>query len=228
MTLKQWMGTFSMTTAADIRAVTAAYYLDQRQKAEAAFNAAFLRMQSEIPIIDEKGEIEYRDGRKGTYAQNEDIQQAVGLILRGWGFYLTFETTYPREDVIHVEGILTHKRGHQRRSSFEAQTDTSGGKSHAQGRGSVISYGHRYTTVDLLNIITRGTDNDAQPGPNVISATTLSRFPQLCAAAAAGTVALQESWSGYAAADRLLIPQSEWNTLKRIASVQDQVNAVTL
>jgi hypothetical protein len=162
MTLKQWLDSYSVLTPELIAAHTAAYYQDQEYKAARAFDAAFLKLQAVLPVIDEQGQIEYRDGRKGSYALNEDIQAAILPILQQHGFTIHFETVHPDPYRIAVTGVLTHKRGHQRRSTFESMADTSGGKSVAQGRGSILSYGHRYTTVDLLNLITRGLDDDAQ------------------------------------------------------------------
>ena len=205
MTLKQWLDSYADKAngefdAGVIAAFTEAYYRDQATKADAAFTAAFLKMQPEIPIIDETGEIVYRDGRKGTYAQNEDIQAAIGPILQRHGFSLTFETSYPREFTIRVEGVLRHRRGHERRSAFESTADTSGGKTVAQSRGSILSYGHRYTTVDLLNIQTRGIDDDGRSGlpsrfdPTALSPDGRAAFAVLLRAACDSPVVLAETW----------------------------------
>lgn len=160
MTLKQWLDSYDMganpLSAERIRALTEAHAADHQQKAEAAFNAAFLKLQGQLPVIDEKGTIQYRDGRQGTYALNEDIQDAILPILQQHGFTLHFESV----GKTLVNGILTHKRGHQRRSQFESDVDLTGGKTIAQARGSILSYAHRYTTIDLLNLVTRGLDND--------------------------------------------------------------------
>jgi hypothetical protein len=160
MTLKQWLSSMALpnreNVASEIAALTAAYYQDQAHKAEDAFNKAFLKLQGELPIIDEKGQIEYRDGRTGTYALNEDIQDAILPFLQKHGFTLHFESV----DRTSVDGVLTHKRGHSRRSRFTSDADLTGGKTVAQARGSVLSYGHRYCTIDLLNLVTRGIDND--------------------------------------------------------------------
>mgnify|MGYP001614612331 CR=1 FL=1 len=206
-------------------------YQDEADKdAEEAFVSAFLKMQGALPVIDERGTIEYRDGRRGTYARNEDIQIAIGPILATWGFSLTFTTDHPSPNAIRVTGLLTHRKGHTRTSSFEAPTDTSGGKSSAQGRGSIISYGHRYTTVDLLNLITRGQDDDGASDRSVakISAGLLAQFPKLCAAAAMGAAPLADEWNALGEDGRMLVSASDWDVLKRMADVCDEARDAIL
>jgi hypothetical protein len=119
--------------------------------AEAAFNAAFAVMQTEIPEIEEKGRVTDRY----TYATNEDIQETLRPILGRHGFSLTFRSEYPTPDAIKVIGILMHRDGFSRSSEFVASADTSGSKNAVQALGSTLSYGHRYTTRDLLNITSR-------------------------------------------------------------------------
>ena len=209
-------------------ALVSAYDQERIRKAEAAFLAAFLKMKPHLPVIDERGTIEYRDGRRGSYALNEDIQLVIEPILRAYGFTLTFETEHPSPNAIRVTGLLTHRRGHTRRSAFESPTDTSGGKSGPQGRGSIMSYGHRYCTMDLLNLVTRGADNDGDVATahHVISAGLLAQFPNLVNAAPRGMAALETEWRTLGEENRSLVPADEWQTLKEIASLKDTANAV--
>ena len=210
------------------QALVSAHDLKVKQDAEAAFNKAFHAMAPDLPIIHENGEITYRDGRTGTYATNDAIQTAIQPILWKHGFTLAFETTYPGSE-INVDGILTHKKGHARRSSFTSGTDTSGGKTTAQGRGSIISYGHRYTSVDLLNLITRGADDDAQSDRSTakISAGLLIQFPGLCKAAPCGSVALQAEWNAIGEDGRMLVDAADWDVLKRMAALRDEAGDAT-
>lgn len=133
------------------------------RNARAAFDAAFAEMQSEIPEISEKGEILSRSGGvQSTYARNEDIQRALRPILKKFGFALSFRTEWPDEKHVRIVGILSHRDGHSRESQFLSQADNSGSKNDVQALGSAVSYGHRYTTKDLLNITSRGEDDDAE------------------------------------------------------------------
>lgn len=132
--------------------------------AKAAFEAAFSAMQPEIPEIDERGRIVVDGSLRSTYAKNEDIQTVLKPILAKHGFSLAFETLWPEKGV-EVIGTLSHREGHSRRSMFKAGADTSGSKNAIQALASTVSYGHRYTTIDLLNIVSRepraGADDDA-------------------------------------------------------------------
>lgn len=131
------------------------------RNATGAFNAAFSDMQSEIPEISERGQIKNKDGNtQSKYATNEDIQKVLRPILQKFGFSLSFRTEWPDKKTIKVIGILTHREGHARESEFLSDADTSGNKNSVQALGSAISYGRRYTTLDLLNITSRGQDDD--------------------------------------------------------------------
>lgn len=205
-------------------ALVSAYHDERKMAAALAFQAAFLKMQPEIPVIDENGTITYRDGRTGTYATNEDIQLAIAPILNRHGFTLTFSTQYPSQYAIRVEGILTHKKGHSRSSFFESQADGSGGKTFAQGRGSIISYGHRYCTVDLLNLVTKGEDNDGASGgeglafvnPETLPTNARAVYHRLAEASTMGMAALELAWADLHQADRELIGVSAFDAIKRM------------
>src|SRR6185369_8501881 len=113
------------------------------------------QMQGEIPVV-----IERAKTNNGTYAPLEDIQDVIRPILQKYGFYLSFRTEWPNEKTVKVVGILTHKDGHERTSEFLSGADASGNKNAIQGLGSANHYGRRYTTKDLLNITSRGVDDD--------------------------------------------------------------------
>lgn len=135
-----------------------------RHNAEAAFNAAYSKMQPEIPIINEHGRIEVRGQLRSTYAPLEDIHDVIKPILAAHGFAIRHRTEWPAEkpNVIRVVGILSHEQGHREESAFEAPMDKSDFRTDIQSQGSTVSYGRRYTTLDLLNIATRKADNDGQ------------------------------------------------------------------
>jgi hypothetical protein len=59
--------------------------------------------------------------------------------------------------------------------------DSSGGKNNIQGMGSSFSYGKRYTTTALLNIVTEGEDDDgARGGARFISEVQADELRELC------------------------------------------------
>lgn len=130
-----------------------------RINAETAFNEAFATMQPLIPVI-----LESKDGDNGkwSYAPLEDIVEPVRPILAAHGFSLSHQTEWPDAKTVKVIGILTHRGGHARRSEFQANADQSGSKNAIQALGSSVSYGKRYTTKDLLCIVTRGEDDNGE------------------------------------------------------------------
>ncbi len=128
-----------------------------RRDAEAQFNAAFAEMQSEIPTVIEKGK---GDSGKWFYAPLEDIVAVMRPILQKHGFSLSHRTEWPDKGTLKVVGILSHVQGHSRQSEFLSSADPSGSKNAIQGLGSANAYGRRYTTNDLLGIVTRKQDDD--------------------------------------------------------------------
>jgi hypothetical protein len=153
---------------ADVSKLSALLDVNERildRAAKSAFDSAYARMQPELPEIDERGAIRKRDGTvQSRYARYEDIQSAVRPVLTRHGFSMRHRTEWPadRVGVIRIVGILSHAEGHSEESAFEAPADKSDFRSDVQSQGSTISYGKRYTTCDLLNIITRGQDTDGQ------------------------------------------------------------------
>ena len=138
-----------------------------RHNAKAAFDAAFSQMQPNIPVIDEHGKILVRGEVRSTYAPLEDIHEVIKPILSQHGFAIRHRTEWPadRPDIIRIVGILSHREGHSDESTFEAPMDKSDYRTDIQSMGSTVSYGRRYTTLDLLNISTRKLDNDGQGVP---------------------------------------------------------------
>lgn len=136
-----------------------------RHNAKAAFDGAFSRMQAEIPEIDERGRITAKGGgTRSTYAKLEDIHKAIKPILAKHGFAIRHRTEWPEDKagIIRIIGILSHESGHSESSVFEAPMDRSEYRTDIQSMGSTVSYGRRYTTMDLLNISTRGVDDDGR------------------------------------------------------------------
>lgn len=133
-----------------------------RFNAKAAFDSAFSRMGPTLPEIDEHGRIEVRGTLRSTYAKLEDIHAAIKPILKEHGFAIRHRTEWPADkpNIIRIVGILSHEQGHSEESVFEAPMDKSEYRTDIQSMGSTVSYGRRYTTLDLLNLSTRGLDND--------------------------------------------------------------------
>jgi hypothetical protein len=162
-------------------------------QAKTAFTAAFAAMQSDLPVIVERAKT-----NNGRYAPLEDIIEVVRPILAKHGFSLSHRTEWPDKGTVKVVGILAHCAGHERTSEFISAADTSGSKNAIQGLGSAVAYGRRYTTKDVLNIVTRDEDDDARRGGALTAPDAPKGFEawveQLETAAAAGLPTLQQAW----------------------------------
>lgn len=132
------------------------------REAEQKFTEAFTEMQPKLPIIKERGSIKNRDGAvQSTYALWEDVNEEIKPILAAHGFSLNFRTSQP-EGKIATTGILRHVGGHRDETTIELPHDTTGSKNPVQAVASSVAYGKRYTAGALLNLTSRGEDDDGQ------------------------------------------------------------------
>ena len=158
----------------DVQKLQALLSMQERMEARAAeaeFNSAFARLSKRLPRITKHGFIEYPPtekrpkGTRTPYGKWEDIDAEIRPLLLEEGFALSFDTELsPTGGIIRV-GILHHVAGHEKRTrSPPLPLDTSGGKNNVQAAGSTASYGNRYTTRDLLNLVFEGEDDDGAKG----------------------------------------------------------------
>lgn len=147
----------------------------QDRDAKKAYFAALVMMKPELPVIDRKGKIEVREktssGKRDgditqstPYAKWEDIDEKITPILNKHGFALTFRSGVAQDGKITVTGVLSHRDGHSEETTITLPHDSSGSKNAVQAVGSSTSYGKRYTATLLLNIRTRGEDDDGGAG----------------------------------------------------------------
>lgn len=137
------------------------------RNARMAYAAALATMQPKMPVITERGGIKNSAGAvQSRYALWEDINDAIKPILAEHGFALSFRTGTTTEGKITVTGILSHREGHQEETTISLPHDSSGSKNAVQAVGSSTSYGKRYTATALLNITSRGEDDDGKAAPN--------------------------------------------------------------
>lgn len=144
--------------------------LEMKERVEAmqsrkAYASALAEMQPSLPIIAERGGITNKANEiQSTYAKWEDVNEAIRPILSSHGFALSFRISHP-EGKIAVTGVLSHREGHSEETTIALPHDSSGSKNAVQAVGSSVSYGKRYTAFALLNITTRGEDDDARKAP---------------------------------------------------------------
>jgi hypothetical protein len=148
----------AMSPDADIQKMQA--LLDMQEKvlnrnAKMEYSAAFAEMQTELPEVTEKGR-----AHNSKYATFEDINAAVKPVLSKHGFGISFRVNQD-DGKIKVTGVLVHKDGHSEQTDMVLPADTGGSKNAVQAIGSSVSYAKRYVLCALLNISTRGEDDDA-------------------------------------------------------------------
>ncbi len=127
----------------------------QARNAEAEFSAAMAEMQCEIPSIAERG----KGHGSIRYATLEDINDVMKPIMQRYGFAISFKVEH-HPGGINVTGILMHRAGHREQTTMLLPSDTSGSKNAVQAVASSVSYGKRYVMCAMLNITTRGEDDD--------------------------------------------------------------------
>lgn len=142
--------------------------------AKAAYTQSLVQLKPLLPIIDRKGRIVIHEKgapkdaahiiQSTAYALWEDIDAAITPILHDHGFVLTFRCGAGAEGRITVTGVLSHEQGHSEETTMTLPLDTSGSKNNVQAVGSSTSYGKRYTAGLLLNLRTKGEDDDGQKG----------------------------------------------------------------
>lgn len=134
--------------------------------AKAAYFSALAVMQPELPVIERRGTISVpaKDGKTGhntPYALWEDVNEAIRPHLACNGFALSFRVNKDA-DRVEVTGILSHRQGHSEETMLSLPMDSTGSKNNVQAIGSSVSYGKRYTAFALLNITSRGEDDDGK------------------------------------------------------------------
>lgn len=138
----------------------------EKAEAEKDFNIDYAAMSEEIPRVPRNGVVTLaKDGKVlGSYnfARYEDIDRVVRPIMSKYGFSMTFDAQ-PRQAEgggVIVTGYLRHRGGHVISASIDITLDSGPGRSNNQARGGSISYGRRYVTEMLLNIVREGADTD--------------------------------------------------------------------
>lgn len=160
-------------------------------EARTAYYAELVVMKPKLPVIERNGRIVIHE--KGTakiaenviqstpYARWEDIDAAITPTLTEHGFVLSFKTGVALDGKITVTGILAHKLGHTEETTITLPHDSSGSKNSVQAVGSSTSYGRRYTATLLLNIRTKGEDDDGKSGgaPETITEAQFARLQKM-------------------------------------------------
>lgn len=177
----------------------------EQREAEKAFNTDYARMSAEIPRVPRNGVVSLkRDGKDlGSYnfARLEDIDRAVRPIMARYGFSITFDAQ-PRlaeGGGVIVTGYLRHESGHSISASIDIALDSGPGRSNNQARGGSVTFGRRYVTEMLLNIVREGADTD--DAQTTISAEQALQIESLIAETGTNTAAFLEIYGAQSVID---------------------------
>lgn len=200
------------------------------KNAESMFWADFAVMQGELPTIEEDGRIAVDGVVRSRYSTNENVQEAIRPILQKHGFALSFRNTTAADGRFKVTGILAHRGGHQEKDEFESKPDDGGKMNSIQRIGSTRSYGQRYTTIALLNIVSRAPADRDDDGKNAGRPDPPDGIEAWWAVmegiATSGTKALDEAW-GKARPEfktyTVTHNRDAWNALKATAAVNSRL-----
>ena len=152
---------FVMDPRVDVEKLERVIALQERAHSQASrveYFAALAGLQAKLPKIGKGGTIHQKGGQKvrNRYSKmGDDILPAIKPLLAEYGFSIRWRTGFFVEDerkMIRITGLLSHKFGWSEESVFEAPPDVHDSRNYVQALGSTISYGHRYTMVDLLNL----------------------------------------------------------------------------
>lgn len=146
--------------------------------AKEAYMRAFSAAMLEMPTISKNGAILNNSNQiQSRFSKWEDIDRAVRPILRRHGLVMTFKIGEAPNKALSVCAVLIHTGGHAEEGGYmPLPVDATGAKNAVQGTGSAMSYGKRYTTIAMLNIITEGTDTDGATEPTGEAASQAQRL----------------------------------------------------
>lgn len=149
--------------------------LQERQamnEARIAYFTAMRALKNDLPVVERNGRIVIHEKGKEKidanvvqstgYARWEDIDEAITPILDRHGFALTFRPGVAADGKVTVTAIATHTLGHSDEATVTLPHDSSGSKNPVQAVASALSYGKRLAATLLLNIRTKGDDDDGK------------------------------------------------------------------
>lgn len=128
----------------------------EANEARKAFFDAFATFQSIAPVIRKR-----KEGHKYKYAPLGDIAEQIRSALEQCQLSYRFEINSEAE-LITVSCIISHRLGHQEKTTMSGEPDTSGSKNTIQSHGSTVQYLQRYTLVGGLGLTTADEDIDGR------------------------------------------------------------------
>jgi hypothetical protein len=115
----------------------------------------------EMPRVVKRGKKDMKEKGVIAYETYEDLDGAIRPIETAHGFARSFATRSGDKSGVILTLRLTHRGGHSITSERYCPPDAGPGRNETQAIGSGESYGRRYLTKSIWNIVTIGADDDA-------------------------------------------------------------------
>lgn len=160
----------------------------ENRRALEAYNAAMARVQSEMPAVVRN---RTNDHTKAKYADLYAIADDVLPLVHKHGFGLSFsECPATQPNCIGISCRASHRDGHSEVYQFNVPIDAAGSqgktnKTATQAYGSTLTYGRRYATCGVFNVIM--TDNDGNAPKQPADAPTVDKLKIMIAETKADT-----------------------------------------
>jgi len=126
----------------------------EASQARKAFFDALARFQAACPDV-----MKLDQAHNNAYAKLPRIIKAIRQDLHDCGLTYRFEMA-DTDGGLSVTCVLTHRDGHEERTSMSGAPDTSGSKNALQARASTVTYLERYSLCGALGIVTVDPDDD--------------------------------------------------------------------
>lgn len=165
--------TLARDPSVDVAKLDALLHMQERmeaRQAEMEFNRALARLPAmhvrKNGRIDLTKKGEAQTSKPVPFAKWEDIARVIEPMLEAEGFRLMFDSQPRTADGggLIVTGMLLHRDGHSKTASMPLALDTGPGRNNLQAMGSTLSYGKRYCTEMLLNVVRELDDDDGVTG----------------------------------------------------------------
>lgn len=144
----------------------------QAKSAEQEFNAAFAKLQAELPKIDATKPVPNKDGTiRYKFAPFEEIMSQVQPFLTQHGFSVSFNTKPVDGGRLTVVCTLRHISGHSQQNEFGVRIGGGPpGSTETQADGAAKTYAKRGALSDALNIVVEHDDDARMQGKPISKA----------------------------------------------------------
>ena len=129
------------------------------------FNSDFIAMAQRIGPVDRNGLVEVRNkggqiSGRYRFVKYEDMEAILRPLEADYHFARTFDSGPPDDKGVPLIGVLLHESGFSTTARLWLPPDVGHLRNPLQAMGSTLTYGRRYLTDLLYNIVRRGTDDD--------------------------------------------------------------------